>query len=151
MNTLTPQEIAEVIGGAPFAHIGVVSDGEPYVTPISYVTLGNAVAFRSLTGKRMDAIATNPQVSLAITEHDPETGSWRSVVASGRAAVVEDTQQEAAIIQQLLNRYSDSFNSLLGDSAPSLSKAYIIKVELDTITGRSSGSYLQPKTRPGRL
>lgn len=151
MNTLTPQEIAEVIGAARFAHIGVVANGEPYVTPISFVPLGNGVAFRSLTGKRMDAIAANARVSFEITEHDTDTGSWRSVIASGKAVVVEDTQREAEIIQQLLNRYAESFNSLLGDTGPTLSKAYVIKVEFDAITGRSSGTFLQPKTRPGRL
>lgn len=151
MNTLTPQEIAEVIAGARFAHIGVISDGEPYVTPISFVSLGDGIAFRSLTGKRLDAIAANTRVSFEITEHNPDTGSWRSVIASGNAVVVEDTQQEAAIIQKLLSRYAESFNSLLGDTGPSFSKAYVIKVEFDHITGRSSGTFLQPKTRPGRL
>lgn len=151
MNTLTPQEIAEVVAGARFAHIGVISNGAPYVTPISFVSLGDGIAFRSLTGKRLDAIAANPKVSLEITEYNSETGSWRCVVAEGTAVVVEDTQEEASIIQQLLKRYAESFNSLLGDTAPSLSKAYVIRIVFDAITGRSSGTYLQPKTRPGRL
>ena len=45
MNQLTPQEIAEVIAGAKFAHIGVISNDEPYVTPISFVSLGDGIAF----------------------------------------------------------------------------------------------------------
>ena len=151
MNQLTPQEIAEVIAGAKFAHIGVISNGDPYVTPISFVSVGDGIAFRSLGGKRMDAIAEHPRVSIEITHYDGATGAWRSVIAEGRAMVVEDVNEEASIIQSLLHRYEESFNSLLGDSAPSLSKAYIIKVEFDGITGRSSGTFLQPKTRPGRL
>lgn len=151
MNTLTPQEIAEVISAARFAHIGVVADGEPYVTPISFVSLGDGVAFRSLSGKRLDAILENPRVSIEITEHDQETGSWRSVIASGSATVIDDPQQEASIIQQLLQRYAESFNSLLGDTGPSFSQAFVVRVDFDGITGRSSGTFLQPKTRPGRL
>ncbi len=151
MNQLTPQEIAEVISGAKFAHIGVICDGEPYVTPISFVPLGDGIAFRSLTGKRLDGLAQNPKVSIEITEYTDDTGSWRCVVANGHAAVVEDVNEEASIIQALLRRYEQSFNSLLGDTGPSLSKAYVIKIEFDAITGRSSGTFLQPKTRPGRL
>ena len=151
MNQLTPQEIAEVIAGAKFAHIGVVSEGMPYVTPISFVSLGDGIAFRSLNGKRLDAIAANPRVSVEITEYNADTGSWRCVIADGRAAVIEDPNEEASIIQSLLKRYAQAFNSLLGDTAPSLSRAYVIRIEFDAITGRSSGTFLQPKTRPGRL
>lgn len=151
MNQLTPQEVAEVIAGAKFAHIGVISNGNPYVTPISFVALGDGIAFRSLTGKRLDAIAANPRVSIEITDYTAETGSWRCVIADGHAVVIEDPNEEASIIQSLLQRYSESFNSLLGDTAPSLNKAYVIKVVFDAVSGRSSGTFLQPKTRPGRL
>ncbi len=151
MNILTPQEIAEVIAECRFAHIGVISNGEPYVTPISYVSLGDGIAFRSLTGKRLDAIAANPRVSVVWTIHNDETGAWRSVIAAAHAVVVEDTQQEATIIQKLMQRYSESFSNLLGDTAPTLSKAYVIRVDFDAVSGRSSGAYLEPRTRPGRL
>lgn len=151
MNQLTPQEIAEVIDGAKFAHIGVISNDRPYVTPISFVPLGGSIGFRSLTGKRLDAIAANGQVSIEITEYDAATGSWRCVVAAGHAVVVEDPTEEANIIHALLTRYAESFNSLLGDTAPAMGRAYVIKIEFDEVTGRSSGTFLQPKTRPGRL
>jgi nitroimidazol reductase NimA-like FMN-containing flavoprotein (pyridoxamine 5'-phosphate oxidase superfamily) len=151
MNSLTPQEIAEVIADARVAHLAVIADGEPYVTPMSFVSLGDGIAFRSLAGKRLDALRANPRVSIAITQHIPETGAWRSVIATGTARVVEDTKQESIIIEKLLSRYSESFRTLLGDSAPTLSRAYVIRVEFDSITGRSSGAFLQARTRPGRL
>jgi len=151
MNSLTPQEIAEVIAEAKVAHIGVLSHGEPYVTPISFVALDDGIAFRSLTGARTDAIAAHPRVSVEMTIHNEETGSWRSVVASGTAAMIEDTEQEASILQELIRRYAESFNSLLGDTGPTLTKAYVMRVHFDAVSGRSSGTYLQPKTRPGRL
>lgn len=151
MNHLTPQEIAQVIEGAKFAHIGVISEGRPYVTPISFVPLGGAMAFRSLTGKRLDAIAANPDVSIEITDYTEQTGAWKCVIADGKATVIEDPNLEADIIHALITRYAESFNSLLGDTGPGMGKAYVIKVDFDGITGRSSGTYLQPKTRPGRL
>lgn len=151
MDTLNSQEIAEVIADTRVAHIGVIADGEPYVTPISFVPLADGIAFRSLTGKRLDAIAANGRVSIEMTVHDEDTGAWRSVVASGSATVVEDPHEEATVIQGLLARYRESFENLFGDSAPGIGKAYIIRVVFGTVSGRSSGSYLQPRTRPGRL
>jgi len=152
MNELTQEEIQQVIEEAPFAHIGVLSNGEPYVTPISYVVFGeNRIAFRSVTGKRLDAIAANPRVSIEITEHDPDTGSWRSVIAAGHAVVLENPDDAATVVDQLRTRYAAAFNNLLGEDPSSLNKAYIILVEFDSVTGRSSGAYLDWRTRPGRL
>jgi nitroimidazol reductase NimA-like FMN-containing flavoprotein (pyridoxamine 5'-phosphate oxidase superfamily) len=151
MNELTSEEITEIIEAAPFAHIGVVANGEPYVTPISYVTFGDRIAFRSVTGKRLDAIAANPRVSVEITEHNEETGAWRSVIAAGHAVVIENPHDEESIIQQLRTRYAAAFNNLLGEDPSSLSKAYIIMIEFDEVTGRSSGAYTKERTRPGRL
>ena len=151
MDTLTQDQCQALLEEEHVAHIGVITAEGPYVTPISFVSLGDGVAFRSLTGRRLNAIKENPRVSFEITEHNPETGSWRSVIASGSATLIEDPQQEASIIQQLLQRYTESFNSLLGDTGPTLSQAFVVRVDFDGITGRSSGTFLQPKTRPGRL
>ena len=151
MNILTPDEIAEVVAEARVAHIGVISYGEPYVTPISYVPTGDGVAFRSLAGRRLDALGAAPRVSVEMTIVDEATGSWRSVVASGDAAVVENPREEAEIIQLLLHRYSESFDRLLGASGPTVSRASVVRVEFDSVAGRSSGDRLKPRTRPGRL
>jgi len=151
MDILTPDEIADVVAAARVAHIGVFSNGEPYVTPISYVPFGDGIAFRSLAGRRLDAIATNPRVSVEITVVDEATGSWKSVVASGDSSVVDDSQEAAEIIQLLLQRYTAAFENLLGDKGPTLSRASVVRVDFERVTGRSSDGRLQPKTRPGRL
>ena len=151
MNILRPDEIAEVVVEASVAHIGVISDGEPYVTPISYVPFHNGIAFRSLAGKRLDAIGAAPRVSVEMAIVDEATGSWKSVVATGDASVVENSQEAAEIIQLLLQRYAASFESLLGDKGPTLTRASVVRVEFDEVAGRSSGDRLRPRTRPGRL
>ena len=79
MNQLTPQEIAEIIAGARCAHIGVIANGQPYVTPISFVSLGDGIAFRSLGGKRLNAIAANSHVSVEITEYNAELEALRTI------------------------------------------------------------------------
>jgi nitroimidazol reductase NimA-like FMN-containing flavoprotein (pyridoxamine 5'-phosphate oxidase superfamily) len=73
VDILTPDEIIAVVSEACVAHIGVRPGGDPYVTSVSYVPFGNGIAFRS--------------------HH--ETGSWKSVVASGRSSVVDDSQEAA--------------------------------------------------------
>lgn len=151
MNNLTPAEIAEVLEEGRVAHIGVVADGEPYVTPLSYVPFGNGIAFRSLAGRRLDAIAKNPRVSVEVTLVDDATGSWKSVVATGDASVVDDSREAAEVIQLVLQRYAASFESLLGDKGPALTRASVVRVEFDDVTGRGSDGHLQPRTRPGRL
>jgi nitroimidazol reductase NimA-like FMN-containing flavoprotein (pyridoxamine 5'-phosphate oxidase superfamily) len=95
VDILTPDEIIAVVSEACVAHIGVRPGGDPYVTSVSYVPFGNGIAFRSLSERRLDAIASNPRVSVEVTVVDHETGSWKSVVASGRSSVVDDSQEAA--------------------------------------------------------
>ena len=149
MKALSPTEIVAVLDQARIAHVGVLADGEPYVTPLSFVPTGDGIAFRSVIGKRLDAIAAHPNVSVEITLHDEATGSWRSIVASGHATLVEDHTEETAIVQAILSKYPESFKNLLGDTAPG--RGYIVRVSFDQVTGRGSGGAFEPRSRPGRL
>ena len=52
------------------AHIGVLSEGEPYVTPMSFVVDDNRILFRTKPGKRYEAMMKNPVVSIEASTFD---------------------------------------------------------------------------------
>ena len=53
MNPLSREEALELLRSVPVAHIGVVSDGAPYVSPMSFVVVGDRVAFRNIKIRRI--------------------------------------------------------------------------------------------------
>ena len=152
MDVLTPQEIEQELNEGMVAHLGVADEGVPYVTPLSYVYSGGAIAFRTLEGRRVQALRTNPRVCVEVIEYDRVTGDWQSVVAFGDAEIVEDDIVAGAFIAQMLRKYEQSFEGLFGLPDRGVpATAYVVRVPLDDLEGRTSGRFLGTKTRPGRL
>ncbi len=154
MDALARHEIEEeILAAGRVAHVGVVDeDSNPYVTPLSYVYTGDAIAFRTLEGKRIRALRSHPRVCLEVMDYDHESGDWLSVVGFGNAEIVEDDIAAGAFIAQLLHKYDQTFEGLFGlPDRAGLAVAYVVRVVLDDVQGRTSGRFLGTKTRPGRL
>ena len=150
MDELTTAEARALLAELPVGHVGVVAEGRPYVTPMSYVVVRDTVWFRTVAGRRLDAIRTSPVVSMAAARWD-DSGHWDSVIVSGVARVVEDPNREADVVAALLHKYPEAEGSPLALSGPALERRYIVSLEIDEISARTSGGGLNPPTRPGRL
>jgi hypothetical protein len=147
---LTPQECQRILNDGYIAHIGVMSESEPYVTPMSYVMVNGDLAFRTGPGKRVEALRSSPHCCVEITILR-EGGAWESVLFWGDARFVEDLNGRADIVAALLHKYHTE--SPLGSLSPSFLPAEhpIIAITPDRVTGRASGRDFTAKTRPGRL
>lgn len=153
MEEITAERAKSFLGEAGVAHIGVISHGEPYVTPMSFVVEGNRVLFRTKPGKRYEAMLENPTVSIEASRFDEDSGDWISVIVRGTAALVIDDETVGLTIQLLLRKYESSIGSPLtrGGIQPMASFPHVIEVSIDEITGMTSGGFSAVRTRPGRL
>ena len=139
---------AEAVG-----HMGTLSEGEPYVTPLSYVIVGDEIRFRTAPGRRLQSIAESPRVCIEVSRTVADTGAWESVIVWGTARILDDPAGEAETVQKLLAKYKDTAESVLAFSAPQFAAAepVVVAVTIEHMSGRSSGSGLGPGLRPGRL
>ncbi|MDH3306015.1 MAG: pyridoxamine 5'-phosphate oxidase family protein [Acidimicrobiia bacterium] len=153
MEDLSRDQAMRILVDGEFAHLGVVSNGEPYVTPISYVVLDDALAFRTGPGRRMDAIRANPRVSVVTTDYDSASGGWRSAMMWGTASIIENSDRKQEAVDALLKKYRDIIGSPLSFSAfePLAGFTFVVCVSMDEVTGRTSGGGFSPTLRPGRL
>lgn len=153
MDELSLEECHQILDGAAVAHIAVIADDEPYVTPISFVRIEDRLLLRTATGRRLDAVRENPRVCIEVSEVDEATGDWRSVIVWGRASVVDDPTVEVDTVTRMLEKYRLYEGPVTAWSQPELfpGTAVVVVVPIERISGRTSGSGLQPKTRPGRL
>jgi nitroimidazol reductase NimA-like FMN-containing flavoprotein (pyridoxamine 5'-phosphate oxidase superfamily) len=153
MEPIDQAEAMQFLTESMVAHIGVVTDGEPYVTPMSFVVEGNRVLFRTKPGKRFEAIEANPVVCIEVSQFDSATGDWTSVVVRGRARERTDDETTALAISLLLEKYYAVVGTPLGHGGlqPMASFPHVIEVPIDEISGMNSGRGFSYRTRPGRL
>lgn len=90
MEELSREEAFRLLSEAPVAHLGVISEGRPYVTPMSFVVDGERILFRTVAGRKFRAIAENPNVCIEASRFDEQTGDWVSVVVTGTAKETKD-------------------------------------------------------------
>lgn len=153
METLTREQALRILEEAPVAHLGLISEARPYVTPMSFVIDGDRVLFRTKPGKKFEAIKENPEVCIEASRFDEESGRWASVIVTGTARESRDPATEQLTVERLFRKYSRSLGSPLSrDGLQPLSGfPHVIEVRIEEVTGMSSGGGLRARTRPGRL
>lgn len=153
MDPLSREEALDLLAGAPVAHLGLISDGAPYVTPMSFVVDERRVLFRTTAGKKLDAMREDPRVCIEVSQFDPGSGEWASVIVLGRAFEVDDDETGARAVELLYDKYSSALGDPLsrGGLQPLPGLPHLIEVVIDEMTGVTSGRGFTPRTRPGRL
>jgi nitroimidazol reductase NimA-like FMN-containing flavoprotein (pyridoxamine 5'-phosphate oxidase superfamily) len=143
----------QVLTSAWVAHIGVIEGGEPYVSPMSFVVDGDRIRFRTVEGRRLRGLRASPIVSVEVSDVDPTTGDWVSVVVRGTASECHDEEEMATTVAMLLDKYRAVIGSPLstGGMQPVAGLSHVVEVSIDEVTGMTSGRGLGPRTRPGRL
>ncbi len=166
MEPLSDDRMDQILDLAKFAHLAVVSDGDPYVGPLSFVRYEDALYFRTVPGERVDALQLHPRAAASIVEFDDETGAWESVLVRGDVSFLGNDWSDDVVIVLFLEKYRD-YTSELG-SGPRLGAqdaamgwvgtlevgrdaAIVFSLAMREVTGRTSGRWMTPGTRPGRL
>lgn len=153
MDPISEAEARQFLTEAMVAHIGVVSNGDPYVSPVSFVLDDNRILFRTKPGKRFEAIEANPNVSIEASLFDDETGDWISVIVQGRATERIDPATTDRTVEMLFDKYDTVLGSPLNrDGFQAMATfPHVVEVSIDQITGMVSGRGFSIRTRPGRL
>jgi uncharacterized protein len=149
MIDLDAEQCMRVLEKASTAYVACLSEGEPYVTPMSYAIDDGELCFRTSIGRRTEALAEDPQVCVAVDE-TTDDGGWDSVLVWGKARRVSDEQREARIIAALLHKYGESGLQVSATQRLPIERP-VYAVSIDRMSGRSSGGGLSPTTHPGRL
>lgn len=167
MRDLPDGRIDFLLDDAKFAHLAVVSNGDPYVSPLSFVRHENSLYFRCGPGERVEALRAHPSATASIVEFDDETGAWESVLVRGEVTFVDSEMTEDAVVVLFLEKYSDYSSELgsgahlsdaeefdigwVGSAEVPRGEAVLFRLAMGEVTGRTSGRWMTPETKPGRL
>lgn len=128
-------------------HLGLCIDEQPYVVPLHYLYERGKIYFHSKRGGlKMEYLQANPQVCFEADElislvKAPSacefTAEYRSVIAYGKARLVEDAEEKQAVVNKLAEKYAEgtSFEPTTRKAAEAIA---IVEVSISEMTGRAN-------------
>ena len=154
MHEISRDEALAILDEVPVVHVGMIDGDQPYVTPMSFVVDGEAIFFRTVGGRKLDALKVSPNVCIEASRYDEETGDWESVMIRGSAEVIDDAEVKEKTVSLLFSKYEAVMGSPLSrPGRPELdaSRVQVVRVPFEEVTGMTSGRGFAIRTRPGRL
>lgn len=139
-------EIDSIIRRSKICRLGLCDVDKPYIIPVNFGYINNTLFVHSATeGKKIDIIRNNPNVCFEF-DLEPElleadkacnwSIKYKSVIGFGKAYLIEDQEEKIHGLNVLMSQYSNkSFNF----SKEPVSKTAIIRIEIESMTGKQSG------------
>lgn len=110
-----PDEAEEILEKGLLAHVGFISNGQPFVIPMLYHFENNIIYIHGQRGGRLPrTLRAGDQVCIEVTIVDGliasrdalyHSANYRSTVAFGRAREVADRDEKEAVLERMTQRY----------------------------------------------
>lgn len=119
-------------------------DGYPYAVPVSYVYADGKIYFHTaVKGHKVDAIQTNGKVSFCVVEQDDVkpaefTTYFRSVIAFGKARILEDGNEKLSALRLLADKYSHGEAGMEAEIAKGFNHLLMVEITVEHLTGKES-------------
>lgn len=138
--------IDAIIRKALVCRLAFSDDGTPYVVPMNFGYRDGVLYFHgSPRGRKIDIIRRNPSVCFEIDiDHEIVSSDapcrwsmkYRSVIGSGTASLVESTEEKREALAVIGEHYTRSSFEVPEEN---VRRAAVIRVVIDTVSGRCSG------------
>lgn len=127
-------------------------DDYPYAVPLSFVYADGKIFFHcAKSGHKLDAIARNNKVSFCIIDEDqivPEeyTTYFRSVIAFGKARILEEEGEKRRAIEKLAAKYSpNQEEGRLKEIDDQISHMCMVEITVDHLSGKEAIEFVKAK------
>jgi len=138
--------IESIILRSSVCRLALSEDNHPYIIPLCFGYKENSLYFHSAPeGRKLEIIRSNKRVCFEfdidyrIVEAQEACGwsmNYRSVIGFGKASVIDDPDEKIKAMNAIIQHYT---GKPLPYSEAKLKDTVIIKVEIESITGKESG------------
>jgi len=94
---LSPAECLDLLSNRDVGRVAMATPVGPRIVPVNYTVQDGAVVFRTAPYSELSTYGWNTELAFEVDSLDHETHRGWSVVALGRARLVEDVEEVAAI------------------------------------------------------
>ena len=138
--------IEDILSRATVCRLGLCEANQPYVVPLCFGYKDNALYFHCAgQGKKLDILRKNNNVCFEVdmdceiikADQACDWGmKYKSVIGFGKAVFIKDVEQKRKALDIIMQQFSkDTFEY----SANAVESIWIIKVEIESMTGKQSG------------
>lgn len=143
------RECIEILNSATSGVLAVLGDEDyPYAVPVSFAySNGSIYIHGAASGHRRDAILHHDKASFCVIDTDdviPEkrTSAYRSVIAFGRAEILEDPGEKRKALLLLGDKYSSGYEKETDEEiALELNRTCITKLRIEHLSGKAGLEY----------
>jgi len=138
--------IESIIARSAVCRLALSEDGRPYIVPLCFGYEDNALYFHTAReGKKIDILKKNNRVCFEVDcDHELVTNEtpcrwsmkYRSVIGVGKASFIDDPELKGKALDIVMRHYGGRPSGYL---AAAMDKMLIIKVEIESVTGKYSG------------
>lgn len=152
----SPNECVEILERGTSGVLSVFGDDNyPYAVPLNYTYNEGKLFFHSAkSGHKIDAVLSHPKVSFCVIAQDlivPEeyTSYFRSVIAFGKARILDDVVEMRTALELLAMKYS--FSQPKEDHDREIEKDFkkvcIIEVLIEHLSGKEAIELVRMKSK----
>jgi nitroimidazol reductase NimA-like FMN-containing flavoprotein (pyridoxamine 5'-phosphate oxidase superfamily) len=137
IDELTPADIDAFLREEVVGRIGCHADGVTYVVPIYFAYDGDAFYVQSIEGRKVEMMRAAPEVCFEVDRYEPESGSWRSVIAYGRYEELDEEGAQRAL-SLLVEKFAER-GGTRGSRRPEASgrRPVAFAIRIERMTGRA--------------
>jgi len=142
------KEIEQILKEALVCRLGLIDGKTPYIVPMNFAYRDNTIYFHSsAAGRKIDILKQNPEVCFEIdipfnVVTSEKACNWtmgyRSVMGSGKAVFIENTDKKEKALNIIMEHYSENdkwnFDSKMVESIA------VFKIEIEYISAKKSGN-----------
>jgi len=125
LETIPLDDCLRLLASVPIGRVGFLSDGEVVVLPVNHAVSGQDVVFRTTQGSKLSAAESENAVTFETDHYDSRRGSGWSVLVTGRAEMVYDDAEIAALDRLGLQAGPDGVD-----------RSFWVRIRPRSVTGR---------------
>lgn len=152
---LSTEECEQILKRNTAGVLAVDGDNNyPYAVPMSYVYVGSKIFFHcAKTGHKIDAMMRNEKVSFCVIDEDlivPEeyTTYYRSVIAFGKARIMENEAEKRMAIELIAERYSpDDEAGRMKEIEADFAQVCLVEIQVEHMDGKEAIELVRAKLK----
>jgi nitroimidazol reductase NimA-like FMN-containing flavoprotein (pyridoxamine 5'-phosphate oxidase superfamily)/uncharacterized protein YjlB len=125
LETIPLDDCLRLLASVPLGRVGFLSDGEVVMLPVNHSVSGQDVVFRTTLGSKLSAAESENTVTFEADHYDPRGRAGWSVLVTGRAEIVYDDAEIAALDRLGLEPWPDAVD-----------RSFWVRIRATAVTGR---------------